>query len=664
MNHSNKRVSIKLGQKLVLVLKRLGLRKFKNIIMAGLLLLMIVVSARGDESPLPDQRKRIGAVMSAIDLLLLSQDAEPPAPTGPPPSPTSLAATALDFDTIELKWQVNSTNEIGFYVYRRSESADEEDLIATLGKGFQEYHDHGLKPETEYYYRVTAYNGEGESASTNTASATTGNVPSGIPSAPYILESWGTSSSRIILAIQHFSSPDGYRIYRGTTPHRIDIMVKQFSDLTGFWGGGIFVDSGLPPASTFYYQVTAYNSVGESLRSNVGSSRTMALGYEPPNNLVATAQSETAIHLSWVDHADMESGFIIFEGVRVPTEVGRVGANVTSFTHGNLNPGKTYEYFVKAYTSTWTSEGTNRASATTLGSATGPSNPPTNLTANTLSEDQIALSWQDNSNDETGFRVYFRCCGENFTELGTLGSNETQGVAYGLQASTEYDFYVVAYNLNGESAPSNTVSETTMAAGGGAGSYTFIVLHDSVIAYNYYNPSLANSSFPNDSAGLAVGNQLMNEYYDGAPIACRELRYATLLRFDIDATISGKQIRKAVLRLFPYSLAGDFETEYWVCPSAVDWNPLTATWNNAKNMFPGTCAQIDPPRNTEFPSEWDVTATVQSWASGSLPNNGFIVYDPKLECIPYFTPIRITNFESSEAYNSLDRRPQLYIEWE
>jgi hypothetical protein len=78
-----------------------------------------------------------------------------------------------------------------------------------------------------------------------------------------------------------------------------------------------------------------------------------------------------------------------------------------------------------------------------------------------VSDSQIDLSWQDNSDNEDGFRIERSLDGTNFLLLLTLPANTTSYSDPELSASTTYYYRVCAYNFAGDSAYSNVASATT-----------------------------------------------------------------------------------------------------------------------------------------------------------------------------------------------------------
>lgn len=88
---------------------------------------------------------------------------------------------------------------------------------------------------------------------------------------------------------------------------------------------------------------------------------------------------------------------------------------------------------------------------------------PSSLTGQAASPSKIVLSWNDNSNNEDGF-IIFR--GQLvWSEAARSGRNTTLYVDSLLQDSTAYSYYVLAYNGNGNSPTTDTITVTTLSIG-------------------------------------------------------------------------------------------------------------------------------------------------------------------------------------------------------
>jgi len=87
---------------------------------------------------------------------------------------------------------------------------------------------------------------------------------------------------------------------------------------------------------------------------------------------------------------------------------------------------------------------------------------PSNLAATVASSTQNNLSWQDNSNNETGFKI-MRKTGVNgkYDTTYPVGANVTSFSNTGITAGVTYYYAVWAYNSAGDSAYSNEVSATS-----------------------------------------------------------------------------------------------------------------------------------------------------------------------------------------------------------
>lgn len=86
---------------------------------------------------------------------------------------------------------------------------------------------------------------------------------------------------------------------------------------------------------------------------------------------------------------------------------------------------------------------------------------PTNLIATAVSFNQVNLTWEDNSDNERGFRVERSLDGFNFAQIGTTDPNDTTFSDTTVTPNTTFFYRVFAFNNFGSSAPSNLASATT-----------------------------------------------------------------------------------------------------------------------------------------------------------------------------------------------------------
>ena len=92
-----------------------------------------------------------------------------------PNSPKGFKATSDSYNKTSLNWTDDSDNELGFMVEREISGVFK--VIAMTPANVKNYTDSGLTPQTEYRYRVVAYNSLGKSAYSAVDSVTTTETP-------------------------------------------------------------------------------------------------------------------------------------------------------------------------------------------------------------------------------------------------------------------------------------------------------------------------------------------------------------------------------------------------------------------------------------------------------------------------------------------------------
>ena len=284
-----------------------------------------------------------------------------PVTQSPPDAPSGLSAMPVSSSQINLSWTDTSVNENGFTIERSAAEIDNWIKIGFIPANTTSYSDTGINPNTTYHYRVSAYNVIGDSGYTNTASATTFDIP---PAAPSSLNAAAVSTAEIELVwADNSSNETGFSIERSPNGLSSWQQIATVSD-----NASSFTDSGLPPGTPFFYRVAAYNLNGNSGFSNTASAATVEALPESPSNLLATPAFSDQIDLSWQDNSSNETGFKIErspDGYEPWTQIAAPAGNVTVYGDNSVDPGTTYYYRVFSYNSAGTSGFSNTAVATT-----------------------------------------------------------------------------------------------------------------------------------------------------------------------------------------------------------------------------------------------------------------------------------------------------------
>jgi len=358
--------------------------------------------------------------------------------------PTGLSVSAIVGGSMQLLW-TNNDSYYSIEIWRAKDYNSGYSKIDTIGGGNESYIDSGLIDGTRYYYFVRAYI-KGDYGDSNYDYDTT-DLP-----APSNLNATVQNPNKIKLTWNNNSSVYSY----------IKIERKQTCPGTGSWsqinkisgGSTVYYDNSVIDGRTYQYRVRAEKDPHD-VHSNYSNTDSGTTGLKAPTNLSGTSGGEgTYVDLEWYDNSQTENGYEIY---RNGSKVHTTGANATSWRDTGVNPKTTYHYKVRAIGPCNNSGYTDEIEVYTG----APPNAPSNLTAEVISSSQINLAWQDNSGDETGFKIEEKVGDGSFSQIDTVGKNVTSYQRTGLSPGTQYTYRVRAYNASGNSGYSNEAGGTT-----------------------------------------------------------------------------------------------------------------------------------------------------------------------------------------------------------
>ncbi len=395
--------------------------------------------------------------------------------SAPPAAPTRLSARAASESAIDLTWTDASNDEVGFILERASSDQGPFAEIARPARNATSYQDGELERQTTYFYRLRAYNSAGESQHSNVASATTlaqadlspptvpGNVTATATSPSAITVSWDASTDDV-------AGVKEYRLYLN------NLVVKRGPETSA-------MVTGLASNTMYCFEVDAVDNVDKaSARSTQACATTPQQGQVPntPGSVTAQTVAFNQINLTWTDTSNNEQGFRIERAqgtMGTFTQIGQVGANVTTFQSTGLRHSTVYCYRVKAFNASGESDYSMPTQNSCNATRELPPNPPSGLDGGVLNISAgnyniVRLTWVDNSNDpndggsENGFSILQSTQGPDggFQAVQQTGANTRQFDRTLLNPNTTYYFRVAAFTQNYTSAPSNAVSVLTPPA--------------------------------------------------------------------------------------------------------------------------------------------------------------------------------------------------------
>jgi len=270
------------------------------------------------------------------------------------------------------------------------------------------------------------------------------------PAAPTNLTA-SAGNAQVSLSWTGSSGATSYNIYRstssggeGSTPYLTGVTTTSFTD------------TGVSNGTTYYYEVTAVNSGGESGESKEASATPQVPAPAAPTGLTATA-GNAQVSLSWTASSGATS-YNIYRSITSGAEsLLQSGVSGTTFTDSSVTNGTTYYYKVAAVNAGGTSPLSGEVSATPQVAAPAA---PTNLVA-TAGNAQVSLTWTAASG-AASYSIYRSTTSGSETLLAS-GVSSTSYTDSSVTNGTTYYYKVAAVNAGGTSPLSSEVSATPSA---------------------------------------------------------------------------------------------------------------------------------------------------------------------------------------------------------
>ena len=364
--------------------------------------------------------------------------------TTPLPSPSNISVSLSS--TVDITWQNNDNSSDGSVFVERSDDGGStfSSVSGSLPIGTTSYSEQPPAGQGSAEYRVarsTDHTTSRSNAVTIQLLQQVTNLTADTITETSISLSWTDTNE----------SESGYRVFISSDGG--STFTQDSGDLSS--NTTSYTINGLTAGETYLIKVDSFNS-STSVSSQIITATT---NFIQPSNLSVTDINKNSADINWTDNSNAESGYRVLissdGGSTFTQDSGELSPNTTSYTINGLTAGETYSIRVDSFNSS-TSVSSQIITATTNFIQ------PSNLSASNITNTSVDINWLDNSNAESGYRVFISSDdGSTFTQdSADLSTNTTSYTINGLTAGETYSIKVAAFST-ASSVESNTVTFTT-----------------------------------------------------------------------------------------------------------------------------------------------------------------------------------------------------------
>ena len=510
-------------------------------------------------------------------------------PTSIPDPPTNLAATPVSGVQINLSWQDNANNEAGYDIEESADGGNTWMHVTDASANSTAYAVGGLHSGTPYSFRVRAFNILGNSAYSNTASATTTTL------APALDFSAGFANSAAALQLNgnsvisgsnlELTDGNGSEMSSAFSKNAVSVLrfntTFTFQLLNAAADGFTFTIQGIGPTAigggggglgyagigthSLAIKFDIYNNTTEGTDSTglfvAGDGPGVPTGNQPVEALVDMTPSGVLLNSGDILNAtlhydgttlqetvsDTRTGATFAHSyvVSIPSFVGN-NAGYVGFTAGTGGLAAVQQILNWSYTP-----------------LPAPPAIPSNFTVTPASGTELDLSWSETSTPIDHYTVFRKAPADaSYTQLAQVPGTQTVYMDTGLAQNATYMYEVVATNASGDSLFAGPVTGTTPTTPAAPSNFRMSSLGTTSVTLTWQDNAPANETGfkitrqleSNESFQVATLPPGMTTYTDNNVIAGADYQFV-ISSFNLAGPSQGVELDLTTMPAAPTGLA-------------------------------------------------------------------------------------------------------------